>query len=420
MFRFSCFVSVLGLWMDGALGLSASSATAGIDASLASKVNGARRLGGSELVVSEACLGTMTYGVQNDQTDAFQQLDYARSRGVNFIDTAELYPVPLTAPDWRAGATEEIVGNYLNHIGPAQRDELVVASKICGFFPKSPVAAARSFPDAPTVVDPLPDCRLDAPSVKMACDASLRRLQTDRVDLMQIHWPDRYVPVFGQTEFKHDNIREDAIPIEETASALRDLIEDGKIRYIGLSNETPFGVCEWVKTTEKLGIRDRLVSIQNSYSLVDRRFDGDLAEVCQHHNIGLLPWSILAGGLLSGKYRKTSPSPPSSNSRFIKYPEYMSRWSPQTASPQTLSAVEEYSQIAEQAGMSPTELSIAFVKSRRFISDNGSTIVGAVTMQQLEQNLAPFETDSSAVLTDDLLEQINKVHMKCRDPSCSL
>eukprot|EP01083_Nonionella_stella_P291225 991024_1 len=391
---------------------SALSATSSIDPSTASKVNGARRLGGSDLVVSEACLGTMTYGVQNDQKDAFQQLDYARSRGVNFIDTAELYPVPLTAPDWRAGATEEIVGNYLNQIGASQRDDLVVASKICGYFPNSPVASVRTVP--PT--EPLPDCRLDDKSVKMACDASLRRLQTDRVDLMQIHWPDRYVPVFGQTQFKHDMVRKDAVSIEETASALRDLIEDGKIRYIGLSNETPLGVCEWVKATDKLGIRDRLVSIQNSYSLVDRRFDGDLAEVCNHHNIGLLPWSILAGGLLSGKYRKGQK--PASTSRFVKYPEYMSRWSPTTASPQTLDAVNEYSKLAEENGMSPTELSIAFIRNQRFVADNGSVIVGAVTMEQLEENLAPF--DSENVLSDDLMEAINRVHMKCRDPSCSL
>lgn len=401
---------------ESAHGLSTS--TSPIDAAKTSKVSNARCLGGSDLVVSEACLGTMTYGVQNDQQDASQQLDYARSKGVNFIDTAELYPVPLTAPDWRAGATEEIVGNYLNEIGSAQRDELVVASKICGYFPNSPVASVRTVP--PTL--PPPDCRLDDKSVKMACDASLRRLQTDRVDLMQIHWPDRYVPVFGQTQFKHEQIRDDAVKIDETASALRDLIEDGKIRYIGLSNETPLGVCEWVRATEKLGIRDKLVSIQNSYSLVDRRFDGDLAEVCNHHNIGLLPWSILAGGLLSGKYRKGQK--PAPNSRFVKYPEYMSRWSPKTASPLTMDAVDEYARIAEEAGMSPTELSIAFVRTRRFIAENGSVIVGAVTMEQLKENLAPFDGDNhggvDSLLSDDLMVAINEVHLRCKDPSCSL
>merc|ERR1719491_1082300 len=147
----------------------------------------------------------MTFGVQNNQEEAFEQLEYARSQGVNFIDTAEMYPVPLTAPDWQAGRTEEILGNYVKHIGANARNDLVIASKVCGFFPKSPIASARTVP--PT--ESLQDCRLDEKSVKMACDASLRRLQTDRIDLMQLHWPDRYAPIFGQTEFKHDNVRDD-------------------------------------------------------------------------------------------------------------------------------------------------------------------------------------------------------------------
>jgi len=375
----------------------------------------ARSLGNdnSGLVVSDACLGTMTFGVQNNQEEAFEQLEYAISQGVNFIDTAEMYPVPLTAPDWQAGRTEEILGSYVKHIGANARNDLVIASKVCGFFPKSPIASARTVP--PT--ESLQDCRLDEKSVKMACDASLRRLQTDRIDLMQLHWPDRYAPIFGQTEFKHDNVRDDAVVIEETAAAMRDLIEEGKIRYIGLSNETPYGVCEWVKATENLGILDKLVSIQNSYSLLDRRFDSDLAEACNAFKIGLLPWSILAGGLLSGKYREGKT--PSANSRFIKHPEYMTRWSPKTASKQTLDAVEQYSKLAEEAGMTPVELSIVFCRTRRFISDNGSTIVGAVTMDQLKENLKPFD-GSAPEIDDDLFAAINEIHIKCQNPSCSL
>ena len=391
-----------------------SGLTSTVDPSVSSKVCGARKLGGSDLVVSEACLGTMTFGVQNSQEDAFQQLDFARSRGVNFIDTAELYPVPLTAKEWRAGATEEIIGNYVNQIGPAERDNLVIASKIAGYIPNSSVAAERA---VPPLSPPFPDCRLDDNSVKTACDASLRRLQTDRIDLMQIHWPDRYIPVFGQTSFRHDMKRHDSVPIEETASALRDLIEDGKIRYIGLSNETPFGVSEWIKATEKLGIRDKLVSIQNSYNLVDRRFDGDLAEVCDNYKIGLLPWSVLAGGLLSGKYREGQYSSPSS--RFMKYPEYMRRWSPHTASKPCLDAVDEYARIASEAGMSLTELAIAFSRSRKFISDYGSTIVGATTLEQLEENLAPFD-GNSAEISQDVLDAIDEVHSSCMSPSCSI
>ena len=403
------------------LAATTTTTTAAADPSsiASSNICGARYLGGSDLIVSEACLGTMTFGVQNTQHDALEQFDYAISRcGVNFIDTAELYPVPMTAKEWRPGTTEEMVGNYIHKIGVAQRQNLVLATKIAGYGLNSRIAAERTVPPL-SLSPPYPDCRLDDASVKIACDASLRRLQTDYIDLMQIHWPDRYIPVFGQTTFRHDLRRDDSVPIEETAAALRDLIEDGKIRYIGLSNETPFGVCEWIKATEKLGIRDKLVSIQNSYSLVDRRFDGDLAEVCDNYKLGLLPWSVLAGGLLSGKYRKGQKEPPSSNSRFIKYPEYMRRWSPTTASTPCLDAVDEYAKIATQAGMTPAELAIAFVRSRRFISEYGSTIIAATTMEQLQANLAQFDGDA-VKLSQDILDAIDKVHMKCRDPSCSL
>ena len=154
-----------------------------------------------------------------------------------------------------------------------------------------------------------------------AAHASLRRLRTDRIDLMQIHWPDRYVPAFGMTTYHHSQKRDDEVPILETASALKDLIDEGKIRYIGLSNESTYGVAEWVKACEQLGIRDKLATIQNSYSLLDRRFDSELAEACEYYNIGLLPWSVLAGGLLSGKYNKRSKGrglPADDNSRYVR------------------------------------------------------------------------------------------------------
>ena len=399
--------------------LSALAATS-LPSSTSTNICGARALGGSDLVVSEACLGTMTWGVQNDASDAFAQIDYARSRGCNFIDTAELYPVPLTAPEYRAGATEEILGQYIEKIGPSERDELVIASKICGFFPSSPVAAARSYPAAP--IDPAPDCRLDAKSVKDACDASLRRLRTDRIDLMQIHWPDRYVPLFGTTTFHHSQKREDAISIRETAEALKGLIDEGKIRYIGLSNESTLGVCEWVKACEEFGIRDKLATIQNSYSLLDRRFDSELAEACDFYNIGLLPWSVLAGGLLSGKYNKgvtgnCLPSTP--NSRFNRFPDYMQRWHPSTASEESLYATEEYAKIARDIGMAPSELAIAFIRTRKFVADNGSIIVGATSLEQLKENLAPFD-GTPVELDAEVLSRIDQVHMKCRDASCSL
>jgi len=382
-------------------------------------ITGARNLGGTDLVVSEACLGTMTWGVQNDRSDAAAQLDYARSKGCNFIDTAELYPVPLTAPEWKAGNTELILGEYLRTIGPAERDELVIASKIAGYFPNSPVAAERTVP--PTT-DPAPDCRLDRASIRQATDASLRRLQTDRIDLMQIHWPDRYVPAFGLTTYRHEQKRADAVPIRETAAALKELIDEGKIRYIGLSNESTYGVCEWIRACEELGIADRLASIQNSYSLLDRRFDSELAEAVDSYDIGLLPWSVLAGGLLSGKYRAakktTNGIAADANSRFNKYPDYMARWNPKTATEATLRAVDEYSQIAEEAGMTPSQLAIAFCRTRKFIAENGSVIVGATTVDQLKENMEPFDTPVQ--LSEDILAKIDEVHMRARDPCCNL
>jgi aryl-alcohol dehydrogenase-like predicted oxidoreductase len=266
----------------------------------------------------------MTFGVQNSDEDAFEQLDYAMSRGCNFIDTAELYPVPLTSPDYRAGATEEILGRYIakNMNGGKRREDLIIASKIAGFFPSSPVAAARSYPNEP--ISPPPDCRLDSSSIRNAVEASMRRLNTDYIDLYQIHWPDRYVPAFGMTTFQHTQVRDDDISILETASALKDMIDEGKIRYIGLSNESTFGVCQWINACEQLGIRDKLATIQNSYNLLDRRFDSELAEACHHYDIGLLPWSVLAGGLLSGKYNKRTMGDnvikSTSNSRFVKFP----------------------------------------------------------------------------------------------------
>jgi len=423
IFGLSILAAAAGRHSSSALSSSSSSSTA----ASSSHICNARHLGNSDLVVSEACLGTMTYGVQNTASDAFAQLDYARSQGCNFIDTAELYPVPLTAPEYRAGATEEIVGEYIAKIGEAQRDELVIATKIAGYMPSSPVAAARSYPNDFTDAI-MPDCRLDAQSVKEAVHASLRRLNTDRIDLLQLHWPDRYVPAFGMTTYRHSQKRDDEVPILETALALKELMDEGKIRYIGLSNESTFGVCEWIRACEQLGIRDKLATIQNSYSLLDRRFDSELAEACDRYNIGLLPWSVLAGGLLSGKYNKRTTGnanrflPSTSNSRFARFPDYMKRWHPSTATKETLDATEEYAQIAQDAGMTPSELAIAFVRSRKFVEKNGSVIVGATTMEQLKENLAPFVDGVSAVdlLDEEVLAKIDEVHMKCRDPCCFL
>ena len=372
-----------------------------------------RTLGSSSLRVTEACLGTMTWGVQNSEKDAHAQLDYAiKQRGVNFVDTAELYPVPLTAPEWRAGTTEEYIGTWLAK-NPEWREKIVLATKVCGFMPSSAVAAARTEP--PT--EPKPDCRLDRASIRAACDASLRRLQTDYIDLYQLHWPDRYVPIFGATVYDFDRER-DSIEITETALALKELLDEGKIRSYGLSNETPYGVCEWVRVAKELGMPPP-ATIQNAYSLMTRGFEEGLAEACspRHNNIGLLPWSILCGGLLSGKYSGHGHAEPSS--RFVQFEDYMSRWHPKHARQETLEAAAAYTAIAEKAGLTPSQLAILWCRTRPFVQ-HGAVIVGATSMEQLAENLDAFDLEAESLMSDEMKADIDAVHLKCRDPSNSL
>ena len=370
-----------------------------------------RLLGASSLRVTEACLGTMTWGVQNSEADGHAQLDYAiKERGINFVDTAELYPVPLSSPDWRAGRTEEIIGTWL-HANPEWRAKLVLATKVCGYATKSRIADART----PSSTD----CRLDRAGVRAACETSLRRLQTDYIDLYQLHWPDRYVPLFGQTVYQFDRERDDAVPIEETAAALKELLDEGKIRAYGLSNESPYGVCEWMRVAEKLGMPPP-ATIQNAYSLLCRNYEEGLAEACspRHHNVGLLPWSVLCGGLLSGKYGAAARAPPTDDARFVKFDDYMSRWHPKHAQPATLEAAEAYAAIAERAGLSPTELAILWCRTRPFVA-HGSVIVGATSVEQLKHNLDAFLLPA-AVMTEEVEREIDAVHIRCRDPSNSL
>lgn len=374
-----------------------------------------RRLGSSQLVVTEACLGTMTWGVQNTEAEAHEQLDFAlKERGVTMVDTAELYPVPLTAPEWQAGRTEEYIGTWLEK-NPEWRSKIVLATKICGFMARSKVAAARTEPPA----DPRPDCRLDRESVRAACEASLRRLKTDYIDLYQLHWPDRYVPIFGGTVYDASKERESPVPIEETAAALKELLDEGKIKAYGLSNETPYGLCKWCEVAAAMGLPPP-ATIQNAYSLLTRSFESGLAEACapHHYNVGLLPWSVLCGGLLSGKYGAKASVPPAANARFVAFDNYMSRWHPSHAAAATLSAADAYAALAESSGLTPAQLAILWCRTRQFV-EHGSVIVGGTSIAQLAENLDAFDLDPSR-LTDELRREIDAVHLRCRDPSDSL
>lgn len=354
-------------------------------------------LGSSDLSVSQACYGLMTFGEQNSEAEAHALLDYAVSRGVNFFDAAEVYPVPMKSET--AGRTEEILGTWLKG---KDRSSVVVATKVAGYNPNSAIPGNRVVPRNME----LSDCRLDRASIRAACDASLRRLQTEYIDLYQIHWPDRYIPIFGITQYRPEQER-DSIPIEETVAAMGELIKEGKILHYGLSNETSYGVCEYVHAARRLGVPPP-VSIQNSFSLVHRSFETDLAETCapRHHNMGLLPWSPLAGGMLTGKYNHGKLP---AGARFTLFQQYQERF----VTPAVREASERYAEYAEKIGMPPAHLALAWCKSRWYVA---STIMGATNMEQLKENLDAFDLE----LSSEVLETIDAMHLDKKDPAMRL
>lgn len=368
------------------------------------------RLGNSDLTVSEVCLGTMTWGMQNSEEEAHEQLDCAIKRGVNFIDTAEMYPIPTTHPAHRAGRTEQFIGTYLHkHRHTDLRSKLVIATKVMGYCKKSRFVGFRY--DPPRLDRPYADSRQDAQSLVDACAGSLRRLQTEYIDLFQLHWPDRYVPSFGSREYCAERGRDGDIPIRDILVTIKELLRQGKIRAYGLSNETTFGVCQFVRYADELGMA-RPASIQNSFSLLDRQFEGELAEACspRNYDIALMPWSILAGGMLTGKYhgKMTQERKVVDDSldecRFVKFPKYQDRLTSTAA----FNATAEYMRIADEASLPVCVLAQSFCKSRWFIP---SCIVGATCLEQLEQNMDAFDVD----LPQHVLQKIDLVHGKNRD-----
>ncbi len=340
-----------------------------------------RQLGASDLKVSALCLGTMTFGEQNTEAEAHDQLDYAVSRGVNFIDTAEMYPVAPRAET--VHRTETYIGNWLKR---QQRDKLIVATKIAG--PARGFGWIRNGP------------RVNREHLHAAIDASLRRLQTDYVDLYQIHWPDRYVPMFGSTSYDVTQER-DSTPIAEQLSALSELVRAGKIRHIGLSNETPWGVSEFVRISERLAL-PKIVSIQNAYHLMNRTFESGLSEVCHHSQVGLLAYSPLAFGWLTGKYIADPAAP----GRITLFPSFGQRYNKANVP----AATKEYIRIAQETGLSPATLALVFARTRWFTC---SVILGATHMAQLKENL-----DSAAVSLDQsTLEKIERIHRLFPNPA---
>jgi len=345
-----------------------------------------RQLGTSDLKISALALGTMTFGEQNSEAEAHAQLDLAVSRGVNFIDTAEMYPVAPRAET--AGRTESYIGTWLKR---QRRDQLIVATKIAG--------PARGF----TWIRGGP--RIDRVQINAALDGSLRRLQTDYVDLYQIHWPDRYVPMFGATSYDAAQER-DSVPIAEQLQALGDLVKAGKVRHLGLSNETPWGVAEFLRCAETHGL-PKIVSIQNAYHLMNRTFESGLAEVCRHANVGLLAYSPLAFGHLTGKYLADPQAPGiMAKGRVTLFPGFGQRYN----KPNVPAASKEYVRIAQEAGLNPAQLALAFTRTRWF---TGSVLLGATSVQQLQENLDSAEL----TLTADVLEKIETVHKVYPNPA---
>ena len=341
-----------------------------------------RKIGRTDLSVSALCLGSMTWGEQNSEQQGFEQIDCASAAGINFIDTAEMYPVPPRSGTY--GATESIIGNYFKHRGT--RADWVVASKIAG--PGNGINYIR---------DGKP--KHNRFHIVAAIDASLRRLQTDWIDLYQLHWPERPTNYFGQLGYQHQE--SEFTPLEDTLEVLAEQVRAGKIRHIGLSNETPWGVMRYLQLSESRGL-PRMASIQNPYNLLNRTFEIGLAEIAQREACGLLAYSPMAFGLLSGKY--TGGARPE-NARITLF----SRFSRYT-NPQAEAACQNYVALAQAHGLNPAQMALAFVTSRPFVTSN---IIGATSLEQLRSNLA----SNDLILSAELLESIESIHRQQPNPA---
>jgi aryl-alcohol dehydrogenase-like predicted oxidoreductase len=341
-----------------------------------------RPLGRSTLVVPDVCLGTMTFGEQTGEADAHSQLDFALASGVNFLDTAEMYAVPPRAET--CGASEAIVGRWLKR---QPRERIVVATKAAG--PSRNLEWIRGGPPA-----------LDRVNLRAAIEGSLRRLQTDFIDLYQLHWPERNQPMFGQWQFEPAKDRE-CTPIRAQLEALAELVQEGKVRCIGVSNEHPWGIMQFVRLADELGL-PRIVSTQNAYHLMNRTFETGLAEVCHREEVGLLAYSPLAFGHLTGKYL----ADPAASGRLTQWPAFGQRYGKPNVAP----AVAAYAALARDHGVTPTQLALGFVRSRWFVA---STIIGASSLAQLQETLPATQTP----LPDELLAAIDAIHLRYTNPA---
>jgi len=338
-----------------------------------------KKLPNTDLEVSLLCLGTMTYGEQNNEIEAHEQLDYSISNGINFIDTAEMYAIPPR--EETQGKTEEIIGTWLSK--RRDRDKIILATKVAG--PGMEYLRGGS--------------RLSKVHILQAANDSLKRLQTDYIDLYQVHWPERKSNFFGRLGYEYSD--DMGVSIEETLEAMSVLVKSGKVRHIGISNETPWGTNRYLQHAKDEGL-EQIITIQNPYSLLNRIYEVGLAEISQHENIGLLAYSPLGFGQLTGKYINKTEK----DTRLGLYGDWFTRYSNQNC----LNAVRKYLKIADKYNISLTHLALAFVNTRPFVTSN---IIGATTMDQLKENIGSINID----LSEEILEEVNEVHSSQPNPA---
>ena len=342
-----------------------------------------RKLGNTELDVSVICLGTMTFGEQNSQKDGFDQMDYAVEKGINFFDTAELYAVMPRKETY--GKTEEIIGNWLKE--KQNREKIILASKISG----NGISWIREGNDK---------LKFDKMNIDQAIESSLKRLKTDYIDLYQLHWPERKVPKFGKLDFEYDPYDNEWTQIQEVLENLDQHVKAGKIRYVGLSNETPWGVMKFLQKANEKNL-PRVMSIQNVYNLVNRVFDIANSEVSIREKCGLLAYSPLAGGRLSGKYIDNNPK----NARYTLWPRNFDRHHTERGE----IAISKYVNLSKKYNIAPSTFSNAFVNDRPFVTSN---IIGATTMEQLKENIDSI----NFTLSKEILEEIEDIHLSDPNP----
>lgn len=343
-----------------------------------------RQLGKTDVKVSAIALGTMTWGEQNTEIEAFEQMDYCVDRGINFFDAAEMYPVP-PRPETQ-GLTETYIGNWLASRGG--RDKLVLATKVTGRGDLNPgMGHVRNGP------------RLSREHIHQAIDGSLERLKTDYVDLYQVHWPERVTNFFGQLGYRHNT--NDGIDIRETLEALAELVQQGKVKHVGLSNETPWGVMHYQSLAKEFDL-PVMASVQNPYNLLNRIFEVGLAEIAMREKIDLLAYSPLAFGVLSGKYLDGQKPKKGRLTLFDRFTRYTGE--------RTQRATQAYVELAREHGLDPAQMALAFVTSREFVASN---IIGATTMEQLKSNI----DSSELVLGKDVERAIHEIHNQNPNPA---